>query len=196
LPAATLPPTGGVQQGDSNNETPTALAETPVATAEDSPDGTATAIVALDEAIPCPARMEIGQTARCSIDQPAEVDVYRLTITKTQHLQIRLASSVESIWTGVKVIDSQGNTICQQSKAVSAEIADCELQPGDYGIFIQDAYNGTRTGEYHLHITSLNDLTAATPITFQQTLVGEIKYPAEVDRFVFHLAAHPPLSDG
>lgn len=57
--------------------------------------------------------------------------------------------------------------------------------PGTYTILVSDGFNGTYTGSYNLYLQKLNPPGGAAPISYSQTLAGNINQPAEMDAFTF-----------
>ncbi|MEM7131547.1 MAG: pre-peptidase C-terminal domain-containing protein [Chloroflexota bacterium] len=139
----------------------------------------------------CPTTITYGETIACSIDSPAETDVYRFTARAGDKVIVRMTNA-GGLWSGVRVHEPNGNEIsgCREKNPTTAEIATCTLpSDGSYQILAYDSFNGTGTGNYHLYLQRLNEPGNTVTLTFGATVPGEIATMAQMNTYSFTATA-------
>ncbi|MFW6135403.1 MAG: TIR domain-containing protein [Chloroflexota bacterium] len=180
-PSPTFSPTATSQPTEPGPTSELAVPVTQASPTESVPSAPPSA----EEAI-CPERIGFGETIRCSIDSPGETDTYTFTADAGDDVLVRMSKDSGDLWPGIRVYDPDGLLLCEHSAATSAEIASCSLPGGGtYSILTFDGFNGTRTGDYYLHLQRLSNPDGSAPIAFGQTLSGSILAPAHADTYTF-----------
>lgn len=133
--------------------------------------------------VSCPDELLFGQTAECSIDNAAEVDVYKFTANLNDMVFIRFLKVSGSLYLRMSVEDSKGNIVCRKSDDMMVNITCAINTAGDYKIKVDDYYS-RGTGEYRLYIQRLNNPGLTRMLDFGEIKSGDLSMIGEIDVYV------------
>ncbi len=179
-PSATCTPTETWQPRDPS-PTPEPAAPAPQATPTESAPS---APPSVGDSV-CPERIGFGETIRCAIDSPAQMDTYTFAAEAGDEVLVRMSRESGDLRPGIRVYDADGAEVCQASGLSTAEIGNCTLEGGGEVSILTFDTGATRTGDYYLYLQRLSRPGRSEPIGFGQTLRGTITSPAQMDTYTF-----------
>ncbi len=130
--------------------------------------------------------ISFGGTLSDTISYPSQADAYTFTATAGDKLLVRVSKSSGEIWPGIRVYGPSGANLCDDYGSTTAEIESCTLSAtGTYTVLTYDYLDGSKTGDYYVHVQRLNNPGNATSISFGGTLSDTISYPSQADAYTF-----------
>jgi hypothetical protein len=133
--------------------------------------------------------ISFSQTLSGVIDQPAEMDTFTLSANAGDTILIGMSRVSGDLWQEIRLYDSDGNLLNEVSSPVHTENVYTVPSTSDYTLLVADGFDGTNTGSYNIYLQRLNNPTNATPLSFGQTISGNIPQPADMDAFAFNANA-------
>ena len=132
-----------------------------------------------------------GQNITKDIILAAEMDTLTFVGTANDRVMIDMAVTLGGLDPQIRLYRPDGTPLCSSfyTNGGSTEINQCILpETGTYTILAHD-YGNTEAGSYRVYLQRLSNPANATPISFGQTLSGDIALAAEMDAYAFTAAA-------
>lgn len=129
-----------------------------------------------------------GQTISRDILAPSEMDTFTFFGTAGERILIDMAVTLGALDPQVRLYRPNGNLLCSNvnTSGGSTEIHDCSLtDTGTYVLLANDQGNRD-TGNYRIYFQRLSNPVNTSPLTFGQTLTGDIALAAEMDVYTFN----------
>jgi len=157
-----------------------------------------------------------GQVLTGTISAPAMMNAYIFSAEAGASVLVQVSKISGSLWPGIRVYDSKGDLLCQDSGVPDVEMTGCSIETyGNYLLLVYDSYNGTLTGNYNLAVDVgwYVGQHSAAPIAFGQEGPIRIKVndslsqileirgdptclPHEAHAFVYDPGLTLPIADG
>ncbi len=129
--------------------------------------------------------IDFGLTLSDSILSAAEMDAYVFSANSNDYIIIRASKTSGNLYPGIRLMSPEGTKLQETHGSTTGEISYKLTSSGTYTILIYDGWDGTRTGNYNIHLQRPNSPGSASPITFGDTLLSSILLAAEMDAYTF-----------
>ncbi|MCP4574601.1 MAG: hypothetical protein GY838_19810 [bacterium] len=131
--------------------------------------------------------LHIGDTIAGALVQPTATRAYLLAANAGDRFLLRMIEEAPegAFSPEFRVYLPDGTRVVLDNDSNAAEINAAILPiSGIYTVLAMD-YGATEYGNYRFHCQRLNDPVSATPISYGQTVTGDLSQPAETDAFTF-----------
>ena len=139
----------------------------------------------------CPSTITFGEVYQCSIDTPAEVDMFTFSGAINDVIRVKIVETGGSLAVKASITRPNGSTLCGPT---TDDEFNCQLDgTGTYRLVIQDN-NGTNTGSYSFSTQRLNDPVGCGTIGFgSPATTGSIDLINEFDCYTFEASTNDIL---
>ncbi len=137
----------------------------------------------------CPPSISFGETIKCSIDAPAEIDTYTFTGELEDQVVVRMNRTPGTLDPHIRVYGPDGTLLCGSSKSSFDRLAEvqCALEASGVHTILAGDLGAQDTGEYAVHLQRTNGPGSANAIAFGETIKGTLTNVADLGAYkIFH----------
>jgi hypothetical protein len=133
--------------------------------------------------------LDFSETVSGDIGMAAEMDAFTFSGAAGDRVLARMVKTSGSIQPYLRIYRPDGTARCSKSGGTIADTL-CTLDKDGVHTVLASDSSGPQTGSYTLYIQRTNNPANATPLSFGETVSGEIGMTSEMDAFTFEGTAN------